>query len=149
MKKYLVMLCLLGCTPLTSRPPQEVTIEPLPEPKAPLISSKGHIDQYYYMLPKDIKAEIEYLKAMVKNNYSDSPRWFFLDNWITVLDRVDLLIEGIRPDISDYELTERKRLIDEYLKCRITMDHETTEMRFKIHELDVEYYNLPRPQTKP
>ncbi len=145
MKKYLVMLFLLGCTPLTSRPPQEVTIEPLPEPKAPLIAASGHIDQYYYMLPKDIKAEVEYLKGLVRT-YGDGPKWFFLGNWDDISEKIDLIIEGIRPDISDVELTERKRLIDEYLKCRILIDHETTEMRFKVHELDTQFYNLPKPK---
>ena len=142
MKKYLVMLCLLGCTPLTSRPPQEVTIEPLPAPKEPVHSASGHIDQYYYLLPDDVEDQKQYLTKLIKTN--DGPKWFFNGIWSDISDRLDGLVENIRPDISDAELKERKRLIDEYLKCRIELDNKITDMRFKIHELDVQYYNLPK-----
>lgn len=144
MKKYLVLLFLLGCAQATTVPPKVVTIEQLPS--HPIAPVEKHLVQSHFILDKDIEEEVELLQYVLQaaTNLKESSKWFIYEDLEDIVGKIDAIIGKIHSGISEEEMTEKVRLINEYYTVLETLKLTIENTQFKVHELDVQFYKLPK-----
>jgi len=114
MRKFIFIAFLGGCSPMTSVPPKQVSLD-LQKPTY-VKPVNDHIEPYHYMTTDDIKDAIIDLSTRYYSvaSKADYIKWHLSLDIVSILNRMDAVFNSLHDVVDERQFNHSRRLLQVY-----------------------------------